>query len=889
MSDNEKKEFLFSVLMSVYQVEDYIEEAIDSLINQTIGFDSIQLILVDDGSTDNSGVICDTYQKKYSSNVIVIHKENGGLSSARNAGLKYVQGKYVSFLDADDILDLNVFEKVRDFMDEHYDEVDMCSIPYFMFGAKIGPHPLNYKYDKGTRVINLLNDEDANCIQLSAATSFYKAEIAKKMVFDTELVTAEDAKENLRILLSKPYLGVVSDVKYHYRKHGSSILDKSQLNKGWYSPYLQLFSNWALDVAQKMYGYVPKFVQYTVMYDLQWKIRKKQIQEGALTPEEAEEYQKLLIDTVCKIDDDVIINQKSLKKEHVLYLLYIKDPVHFFEKYMNRMERFYPHINFIYFQKNSLIIEGSQRYIIPTGAMPNVYVNVDGKKEISAVSIDFVSRDYIAGIETINDYKFRVKIDLELVNNQTTSITFGHYYNDIKINSKKIITKKFTPITNILSKSYFFDGEYLLTPSDNGLKVTKVGNTHKLLSIKKELLFMAQLLKKHNIPATKAVILRLLYFIMKPLVPTDIWLITDKANRADDNGEAFFKYLMSHIDEVSCHPIFALSKHSLDYERLKRIGKVIPYMSWRHKIVHLLAKHTISAYSFDELSSPFLNRSYYYGDLLQHNKIVFLQHGIIKDDLSKQLNRFHKNYSIFVTSAQREYQSVVEGNYAYDNNQVVLSGLPRYDYLYNNPKKYITVMPTWDAELVGRNNPLTGIRELKPGFEESEYYLFYTSLLSNDKLLSTAEEKGYIFRFFIHPVLIPYVDRFKFDTRVQILHPDVSYKDIFADSSLITTDYSSVFFDFAYLRKPVVYTQFRENHYQKGYFDYESDGFGEVTRTVDETVNVLVEYIQSDCKIKEIYRKRVDSFFSYNDRNNCRRIYEIIKEKDNKEELDHQI
>ena len=76
-------EFDFSVIMAVYNTEPFLKEAIDSLIGQTLGFSHIQLILVDDGSIDGSGRICDEYQNRHPENIVVVHKENGGVSSAR--------------------------------------------------------------------------------------------------------------------------------------------------------------------------------------------------------------------------------------------------------------------------------------------------------------------------------------------------------------------------------------------------------------------------------------------------------------------------------------------------------------------------------------------------------------------------------------------------------------------------------------------------------------------------------------------------------------------------------------------------------------------------------------------------------------------------------------
>ena len=88
-----------SVIVPVYNVKKYLIECLNSILSQT--FTDFELILVNDGSTDNCGEICDKYASQ-DSRVVVIHKENGGLSSARNSGLEYASGKYITFIDSDD-------------------------------------------------------------------------------------------------------------------------------------------------------------------------------------------------------------------------------------------------------------------------------------------------------------------------------------------------------------------------------------------------------------------------------------------------------------------------------------------------------------------------------------------------------------------------------------------------------------------------------------------------------------------------------------------------------------------------------------------------------------------------------------------------------------------
>ena len=105
------EQFLFSVIIPVYNVENYLHETIESVVDQTIGFEeNIQLILVNDGSKDGSLDICREYEKKYPRNVTVVDKENGGVSSARNTGIEYIRGKYVNFLDSDDKWEPQSFE-----------------------------------------------------------------------------------------------------------------------------------------------------------------------------------------------------------------------------------------------------------------------------------------------------------------------------------------------------------------------------------------------------------------------------------------------------------------------------------------------------------------------------------------------------------------------------------------------------------------------------------------------------------------------------------------------------------------------------------------------------------------------------------------------------------
>ena len=188
-------------------------------------------------------------------------------------------------------------------------------------------------------------------------------------------------------------------------------------------------------------------------------------------------------------------------------------------------------------------------------------------------------------------------------------------------------------------------------------------------------------------------------------------------------------------------------------------------------------------------------------------------------------------------------------------------------------------MPTWRRDLFGTYHAEDSRYDLLPGFEQSKYYQFYNNLLNDQRLLKTAEALGYSICFVPHPTFFPYVDRFAVPPQVKVYGSNVTYREIFARNKLLVTDYSSVAFDFAYLRKPVLYCQHeKQTHYEKGYFDYTEDGFGEVETDLEGTVNRIIEYMENGCKLKEKYRQRIDNFYVFNDRNNCERVYQKIME-----------
>ncbi len=889
--------FKFSIIMPVYNVEDYLREAVESILKQDIGFkENVQLILVDDGSTDGSGVMCDAYAQKYPDNIVVIHKENGGAASAKNAGLPYADGRYLNFMDSDDKITNNVLSKVYKFFIEHEEETDMVAIPVYLFDARKGEHYLNYKFKKGNRIIDLYKEYDAT-LRFTHST-FFAYRCKSDIHFDERLVVGEDTKLILSLIYRKMKIGVVSSCRYMYRKHGpsgTSLLNLAHATYGYYFDYFTYLTDWAQEYYKEKLGFVPAYVQYENMTELAWRTKAK-YDSSSLTADEMEQYKKRLFGCYKYIDDEYILKQRVIYKEQKNFILskkYNCKPqitpcgndalVHFGNSVICCISDCYVRLEFLEYKDNILYLEGFTKILgIGNDEKADVYVLFGERK----IPCELTARENIDntcfGEVVFRGIGFKCQVPMDRMEEQR-EIKFGITFRGMDIIKKVLQFGKFSPILKNPKNSYYHADNLIITVKENALlwrKCTEKGvkNPEKLL--------LKELWQSGKKGAKKAAVSRYLYNLVKPLCKKEIWLLSDRINKADDNGEALFKYVNENKLPVDAY--FILRKDSAYYSSVKKIGKVVNYLSWKHKLLHLLADKIVSSAADDYVYNPFKQNERYYRDILVKKQRVFLQHGIIPDDLSDWLNKYSKNLSIFVTSVVPEYNSIINGKYFYDEKVVKLTGLARYDRLEDKKQKIIAIMPTWRRNLQKYSMDIvTGMESYGKAFYESGYFNFYNSLLTNVKLLDTAKKYGYRIKFMPHPKVIQFIDKFTHSSTVEFCSISTKYRDVFSESGLIVTDYSSVAFDFAYLRKPLVYCQFdKEVFYQgqiydEGYFDYERDGFGEVEYSLEATVNRIIEYMENGCTLKDKYRERIDSFFAFHDRNNCKRICEAIQNLNN--------
>lgn len=251
------------------------------------------------------------------------------------------------------------------------------------------------------------------------------------------------------------------------------------------------------------------------------------------------------------------------------------------------------------------------------------------------------------------------------------------------------------------------------------------------------------------------------------------------------------------------------------------------------------------------------------------NKIkIFLQHGIIKDYLEAL---FHRNIDVdlFISGSAIEYDYVKE-NFGFPDGIVKYTGLCRFDALNQfQAKKQILIMPTFRIYL-DRNR-----------FEYSDYYCAYRDLLCDPGFADLVERYDYNVVFYPHYEFQAKISLFKklsLSSRITIADMTYDVQQLLKESSVLITDFSSVFFDMMYMNKPVVFYQFdedryRSEHYKKGYLDYRE--VGPVVNTLSDLVRTIQSVLSDDYDVRA-YQDYYNRTFTNRDAYNCKRVYEAI-------------
>ena len=814
----------YTVVSAVYNVEKYLNDYFSSLTKQSLNFKKhIQLILVDDGSTDHSAEIIKRWQAKFPKNIHYFYKENGGQASARNLGLQHVETEWVTFIDPDDFVSSDYFYKTDNFLSNNANiSIVGCPLVFYFEDKDMvkDTHPLKYRFAKGDVVLPLSNLKDY--LQLSASTAFFKIDNIRNahIYFDEAMKPSfEDAKFVTDYILNtdaSTNAAFLSKISYFYRKRsdGSSTLDGAWNNPLLFSRVIEKGCIEILKTAKMKFGKVPEHIQRIVLYHIIWyfgRIVNKPAALSHLSEEQKKHFVTLLHEMFSYIDEATILR-------------------------FNLAGTWF-------FQKVALL--GLFKNTTPKNQIAYIE-DFDLKKK--QILVKYFSNFPIVEQWVINGKEIFPKYQKEVVYDFLGSLYTKEY-------------RTWLPCHDMGSLELFLAG--------NRAKLTFSGKQFDKLPI--ETVFTS--------------------FKQKSTVKSNDWILMDRDNQADDNAEHLYRYISENHPEQNIY--FALKKTSSDWKRLEQDGfNLLEFGSSAFESKLKDCEKIISSHVDGYITHYFKDNS------LLDKDYVFLQHGIIKDDLSGWLNT--KKIACFVTATNPEYHSIVDNTTAYKfgKKEVKLTGLPRYDRLLinNNTKsKQILIMPTWRNSIVGTYISGTE-RTRNPDFMKTNYAKHWHGFM-NHAILKELNDQGYQIVFAPHPSIQEYMNEFTVPDFIKIYsYSEGNIQSVFQNTSILITDYSSVAFDVAYLNKAILYYQFdydevfsSGNHtYQKGYFDYNRDGFGAVAYNETELLAALKDLVDNQAKAPDLYQKRIDKTFQFRDSNNCERVYQAILDLD-KPELSNDI
>lgn len=209
---------MLSIIVPVYNTGQYLNRCLDSILNQT--FEDFELLLIDDGSQDFSSVLCDQYAQ-IDKRIKVFHKDNEGVSAARNDGISMAQGKYIGFVDSDDYIDLTMYEQMIEKIQE--DSSDVCIVSHNVVSREIQFKEIPFDKDiitdyaiKASYIPLLIGRYSDKELLGSCCRCLYKADILKTIFFDLKIKLLEDTLFNIDVAFKAKKISIINKGLYNY-------------------------------------------------------------------------------------------------------------------------------------------------------------------------------------------------------------------------------------------------------------------------------------------------------------------------------------------------------------------------------------------------------------------------------------------------------------------------------------------------------------------------------------------------------------------------------------------------------------------------------------------------------------------------------------------------
>lgn len=795
-----------SVIIPVYNASKTLSRTMESLFKQTLPKNQFEILLIDDGSTDGSGALCDEYAKKYTDGFVKVwHQDNRGVSSARNKGIREAKGRYLFFLDADDEFSDSTLQNVVQFFKEHDEDVDLVTFP------------LMYLYEDGTgfehwRYHSILNEskiyylDSPESIYISQCTMNICVKNNKEHYFDESMGYGEDQVYITTLIVRKNALGYIPKAKYLYHKAKTGITSSNAILMNSLNDVLRKL-NIFIEL-KKEYPYSRFYVDALILYDFEWRLRGDYFIPYHLSGNNFIKVMKIIQDILSNIDSSVICSDPILNEAYMYYLLSLKPKgaikvqegkrlLLTYEDTGNGMEPLFAReritivVNQLKIKKNHIYILGYIKSLeaqFMEDCKVKLWASFGGAlREVPLFHSQFSC--FGTNMETNRFYGFAIKEDLANITDIRFYVQMGKY----KYPGQFYYGNK-TAVNMDVHRDYYRGDKYSLICSKDMIKVIPSDSSELLQKEQDFSQYIRKIYPKHWLFRQ----LMIAYSHGKK----DTWLYYD-SHDAIDNGFYQFEHDIGIHDGVKRYYVYSKDRKDILPEgAFKKYGKhMIAFGSKRHKLMLGRTAKVLAAYIGRNSYIPYSRLGEkIYKDLLDF-EIIYLQHGVMNAKLPNMYSK-EKMYGIdkVVVSTSFERENLLK--LAYEPEDLLTCGMPRFDYFSNSsagkPSNRVLFAPSWRKMLVAtvdrRQVPVSA-------FYNSTFFKSYYDFLHSSELSAFLEKEDLYLDVQFHPMFSCYDQAFELDgmERIHLVHFSNA-----ADYACCITDFSSIMFDYIYLDKPVI-------------------------------------------------------------------------------------
>lgn len=862
-----------SVIIPVYNAQKHLGNTLDSLIEQTMERERMQIILVDDGSTDKSLALCKEYQANYPAyHFLIITQENAGPSAARNLGMCRAEGEYLMFLDSDDTIKGNTVQNLVKFFDAHKEEIDAVTYPEVTFinGVEQKRH-FRYQFLKKSGIYDLEKFPFALQTRLGICM---KNRLEDRLLFDENMKYHEDQKFIAKLLQDKMKIGFCAEACYYYNRLEGGIMSSN-------TNALSVFEV-AVSFYEDLFAHhetVPAYYQAMLMHDLSWKLRTNSLFPYHYEEEQFEHAMDRIKALLMRVAVETIRMHPGIDEYHKYYFLRMRGTNITFFSQEQQLRLLY---------RNEILYQAQKLEIVV-----NAIKVIDGRLKILALIkspvLDFTGKPQVVAKITENGsvlcqsqelfssaesyYRCKTKTNcfwgfcFEREISQITDVSFFAVIEEREYDLSYYFMES-SPMSH--ENHTFFAKHHFISFENNSFHI----EAETKESTEGYLNALCQKLKQ--VPVLSEAVRAAEYHRNER-----IWLYYDCKGVWKDNGYEQFLHDKGKEDGIKRYYICANDIQKWENLFADDMHLVVEFGSLRHKKLFLNAEKIITAYIERKNICPFNGDEYRLIKSCINQEIVYLQHGVLHAHLPWKYAPGRIDCDRIVVSSKFEQKNFHE-IYGFPEHYLIPAGMARFEALDNvqKPGRKILFAPSWRNYLIGSEK---GNRwELsKEKFLQSQYYLRINEFLNSDRLNELLETYDMELDFKIHPIFKPYLAYFtKKAKRVRWIEDQLNAEEY----ALFITDFSSYVFDFAYLQRAILYFVPDMLEFSSGMNQYwELDlpleqGFGECVRDEGGAVLAMEKILQNDCRPDKIYFQRMNNFFF--DMKDCReKVYQYLKKE----------